>query len=47
MGIEKAIPIIKRAYMEDKNPENFLIDLQPNNNRFYSDKMYPFMLKHL
>ncbi len=47
MGIEKIIPIFKRAYEEAKNPENFLIYLRPNYDRFYGDKIYPFMLKEL
>lgn len=46
-GTNKAIPIIKQAYQESGKPDNFMIDVQPNGHRFYGDKLYPFLVKHL
>ena len=46
-GTKKAIPIVKKAYANTKNPENFLADIHPRRHEFNGDKVYPFMLKHL
>lgn len=46
-GTQKAIPIIKAAYEEAGQPENFLIDVEPKGHMFYKNRVYPFLLDHL
>jgi len=46
-GTKIALPIIKKAYAEVNNLDNFLADLRPKGHEFNGDKIYPFMLKHL
>lgn len=46
-GTQKAIPIIRNVYDDLNSSNRLMIDVQNGGHRFYGEKLYPFMLRHL